>query len=418
MKKVLLVDESPLFRDYLRPKLERVGLSAVNATTAVEAVSKLRTELPDLIVMDAELNRGTAQEILRERNANPNARDKPVIITASAVDRETLAELASLNVQKILTKPVRIDELLDAVSAHTGVRIELDRSPGIIEVHVNEGVLFIEVAAGLNQDKIELLRYRIAELLALYKIRIPRVLLIMTSIDLAAGDSITLAALFQTILEASGAKQPHFKVLTASSVVRDFLSGRDDLAEIEIATDLEATLGGLLGRRAGSFRTEGEGVQQEFLHSDAVRDADVNAISLRFSTERAPGDAFGEDSGPFRVAVVDDDPLIRGLVEATFAGDSIRVDQYPDGRHYLDSPDAGNYGLVFLDLMMPGLDGFRVLQTMNERKLSVPVIVLSAITKRDAVITAMRLGVRSYLIKPLEPQDIRRKATEVLQRPL
>ncbi len=418
MKKVLLVDESALFRDYLGPKLERVGLSAVNATTAVEAVSKMRTELPDLIVMDTELNRGTAQEILQERNANPNTRNVPVIVTASALNRETLAELAGLNVQKILTKPVRIDELLDAVSAHTGVKIELDRSPGIIEVHVNEGVLFIEVAAGLNQDKIELLRYRIAELLALYKISAPRVLLIMTSIDLAAGDSITLAALFQSILESTDVKQQLFKVLTASQVVRDFLSGRDDLKEIEITTDLESTLGGLLGRKAGTFRTEGEGVQEEFLRGDEVRDTDVNAISLRFSTERAPGHAPGTEEGLLRIAVVDDDELIRGLVAATFGGEGVSVDQYADGRHYLETPDAGKYGLVFLDLMMPGLDGFRVLQTMNERKITVPVIVLSAISKRDAVITAMRLGVKSYLIKPLQPDEIRRKATEVLQRPL
>jgi hypothetical protein len=46
------------------------------------------------------------------------------------------------------------------------------------------------------------------------------------------------------------------------------------------------------------------------------------------------------------------------------------------------------------------------------------VVNLSAISKRDAVITAMRLGVKSYLIKPLQPDEIRRKATEVLQRPL
>ena len=71
--------------------------------------------------------------------------------------------------------------------------------------------------------------------------------------------------------------------------------------------------------------------------------------------------------------------------------------------------------LVFLDLMMPEMDGFQVLQNIKQIEKRPPIIVLSALSKRETVMQALQLGVSSYMIKPLKPQTIRMKASEILQ---
>ncbi len=64
--------------------------------------------------------------------------------------------------------------------------------------------------------------------------------------------------------------------------------------------------------------------------------------------------------------------------------------------------------------MMPEMNGFEVLKVMKERQVKVPIIVLSALSKRESVVEALKFGVKSYVIKPLKPEWIRKKATEVL----
>jgi DNA-binding response OmpR family regulator len=74
-----------------------------------------------------------------------------------------------------------------------------------------------------------------------------------------------------------------------------------------------------------------------------------------------------------------------------------------------------SYDLVFLDLLMPKVDGFEVLKTLSARQDSPPVIVLSSVTQRDTVVRAFQMGIKSYMTKPLKPQDIFKRAIEILE---
>jgi len=64
--------------------------------------------------------------------------------------------------------------------------------------------------------------------------------------------------------------------------------------------------------------------------------------------------------------------------------------------------------------MMPEMNGFQVLETLKGKDLRLPIIVLSALSKRETVVQALKMGVSSYIIKPLKPHDIRNKASEIL----
>ena len=167
MKKVLVIDESQLFRDYLKKKLQDYGFEVELAVSGLDGSSKLRSVMPDLLITDYNLSRKSALDLLKEKHADPNTRDIPVIMASAKVGRDALMQVAAYNVRKFLMKPIRVDALLKALSETLGVEVAIDTTPCIVEAHVNEDILFIEVAQGLNREKIDLLRYKIHELLDL-----------------------------------------------------------------------------------------------------------------------------------------------------------------------------------------------------------------------------------------------------------
>jgi len=70
---------------------------------------------------------------------------------------------------------------------------------------------------------------------------------------------------------------------------------------------------------------------------------------------------------------------------------------------------------VFLDLLMPEVDGFQVLAELHAQDIDVPIIILSAVSQREAIVRAFQSGVKSFLIKPLKPEQILKKTLEILK---
>ncbi len=415
MKKILVIDESKLFREFLSQKLAEFGFEVIVGVNGLDGASKLRRETPDLVIMDYYLSRTSSVELLQKKREDPNAESIPVIMASGKVDREKLLQIARYNVSKFFTKPIRIDALAKSISELLGVSLDLDSTPCIIEAHFNDEILFVEVAQGLNKEKIELLRYKIVELMELYEVKSPRVLIIMSSIDVGSDDSIKLASLLQTVIENTAAKPRQVKVLTNSDYVKEFIGDRSEYQDIEVTNSLETAMDGLLGKKAGSYiDRESKTVHQEFLQTSAPRSGKEESIEMKFEEERA-GFAPGPVGGAATIAIVDDDFVIREMVKAVLGDMGPTVREFENGREFIDDPQRSEFDLVLLDLMMPEMDGFQVMQELKEAGEKVPIIVLSALSQRETVIRAMQFGVTSYLIKPLEPESVLNKAREVLQ---
>ncbi|MDR3200513.1 MAG: response regulator [Spirochaetales bacterium] len=416
MKKILVVDESPLFRNFLKGKFEAFGFEVTLATNGLEGSVKLRSFLPDLIITDYFLTRKTCTEFLREKKANPNTANTPVIIASNMIDRNKIIEVAKYGVKKFFTKPLKIDAFIKTISEILQVTLSLDSTPGIISAHFNDEVFIIEVAMGLNSEKIDLLKFKLTELLDLYEVKEPKVLVIMSSLEITANDSLKLGTLLSVIVEYSRAKPRFIKVLTNSAYVRQYVMGRADFSEIDVASSLEQAMDGLLGRKTGSYiKGDSRVVQEEFLSAAAPpKDADEK-IQMRFEGEQTVTPDITGAPENLCVAIVDDDIVIQEFIKTAFLDTSFEIDTYNNGQEYLQSGKANQYDLIFLDLMMPVMDGFETLRSMAAKGIRKPVIVLSALSKQETVIKALKLGVRSYLIKPLEPEEIRKKATEILR---
>jgi DNA-binding response OmpR family regulator len=415
MKKILVIDESTLVRSYLAKKLEEYGFEVEVAVNGLDGATKLRAEMPDLVIMDYFLSRTSSIELLEKKKSDPNVANIPVIMASTKIDRQKLVQVSKYNVKKFFNKPIRIDSLLKTVSELLGVEVTLDDTPCIIEAHFNDDILFIEVAQGLNKEKLELLRYKIEELLDLYEVRVPKVLLMMGGVEVTANDSLKLATLLNTVLEYTKAKPKDIKILTNNDFVTRYVQGNEDYEGIEVTTALDKAISSLLGGKAGDVMDQRRGVvQDQFLQASAPRKEGGESFQMKFEGERVERPELAEVSEGRRIIVVDDDMVIRELIKAAFSDTKFEIETYEEGRTFVEQADLDGADLIFLDLMMPEMDGFEVLKKLKERQNKTPVIVLSALSKRESVIEALKFGVKSYVIKPLKPEWIRKKATEVL----
>jgi DNA-binding response OmpR family regulator len=416
-KRILVIDESSLFRDFLKQKLEEYGFEIEAAVNGLDGWSKLRGDPPDLVVMDYYLSRISSLELLQKKSEDKNVAEVPVVMASARIDREKIIQVARYNVRKFFTKPIKVDALLMTVADLLGVKLDLDNTPSIIEAHFNDEILFVEVAQGLNREKIELLRYKIKELLELYEVKTPKVLLMMSSIEVTPQDSLKLATLIQNIVEYSGARKQNIKILTNSDYVSRYIENSDDFSEIEVTNSLEVAMDGLLGRKAGSYMdSESKTVQQEFLTASSPKKEGKETVSMKFDSERSQDFHLNDLGSSIKLAVVDDDFVIQELIKTAFSDTEFQVFAYENGAEFLGEYQDKKFDLVFLDLMMPEMNGFQVLEQVNARGgEKPPIIVLSALSKRETVIDALKYGVKSYVIKPLKPEWLRKKATEVLK---
>jgi DNA-binding NtrC family response regulator len=108
------------------------------------------------------------------------------------------------------------------------------------------------------------------------------------------------------------------------------------------------------------------------------------------------------------ILIVDDDPVQRRLLTAAVERFGYAATAVGDGAEAvarLSAPDS-DFGLVILDLMMPGMDGMAVLARLRDLDRPVPVIVQTAHGGIDTVVNAMRAGATDFIVKPLSPERL------------
>lgn len=117
-----------------------------------------------------------------------------------------------------------------------------------------------------------------------------------------------------------------------------------------------------------------------------------------------------------KILIVEDEPktgdyLKQGLAEAGFVVDLVR-----EGRDGLHHGTTGDYDLAILDVMLPGLDGWAILQGMRKAGRDTPVLFLSA---RDGVedrVKGLELGADDYLVKPFAFSELLARVRTLLRR--
>jgi DNA-binding response OmpR family regulator len=116
-----------------------------------------------------------------------------------------------------------------------------------------------------------------------------------------------------------------------------------------------------------------------------------------------------------RVLIVDDEPMVREVLERYLTRSGFVADSAGDGEAAIAAFDAARPDLVLLDLMLPKLDGFGVFRSIRARAAT-PVIMLTARGEATERIAGLELGADDYVAKPFSPREVVARVQAVLRR--
>src|SRR5271157_2453355 len=117
-----------------------------------------------------------------------------------------------------------------------------------------------------------------------------------------------------------------------------------------------------------------------------------------------------------RILVVEDEKRIADFLCRGLEGAGYAVDAAPNGATALDHVHTTDYDLVILDLMLPDMDGLRVLERVRNRKVGPPVLILSARGALDDRVKGLELGADDYLVKPFAFVELLARVRALLRR--
>ena len=119
-----------------------------------------------------------------------------------------------------------------------------------------------------------------------------------------------------------------------------------------------------------------------------------------------------------RILVVDDNTSNRDLLSRRLSHDGHHVARADSGRRALELLEVEEFDLILLDLLMPDLNGFQVLELLkaDERLHDIPVIMISGLQETDSVIRCIEAGAEDYLAKPFNPVLLRARICACLER--
>jgi two-component system OmpR family response regulator len=117
-----------------------------------------------------------------------------------------------------------------------------------------------------------------------------------------------------------------------------------------------------------------------------------------------------------RALIVEDDRTIaefvaRGLREAGFV-----VDHAADGTAGLDLAQSGSYDVAIVDLMLPGMDGMALIQSLRRAGVRTPVLILSARQSVNDRVTGLEMGGDDYLVKPFAFPELLARVHALIRR--
>ena len=117
-----------------------------------------------------------------------------------------------------------------------------------------------------------------------------------------------------------------------------------------------------------------------------------------------------------RILVVEDEKRIADFLCRGLQGAGYAVDAALTGADALEHIHSADYDMVILDLMLPDMDGLKVLERIRNRKLGPPVLILSARGGLDDRVKGLELGADDYLVKPFAFVELLARVRALLRR--
>ncbi len=117
-----------------------------------------------------------------------------------------------------------------------------------------------------------------------------------------------------------------------------------------------------------------------------------------------------------KILIADDEKELVNALSAILKRNNYSVDAAYNGKDALDYILYGNYDAIILDVMMPKLDGYGVLEKIRNKGITTPVLMLTAKGEIDSKVKGLDLGADDYLLKPFEIKELLARLRVLIRR--
>jgi class 3 adenylate cyclase len=166
----------------------------------------------------------------------------------------------------------------------------------------------------------------------------------------------------------------------------------------------------------------------EFASGDGVESAAVAAVvsepeapllaTLRRIVRPSGAEIVGNKTDTYRILIVDDHESNRDLLSRRLMREAHRVVTAASGESALALVEREPFDLILLDLLMPGMSGYEVLERLkcDPRHGDIPVLMISALDEVDSAVRCIEAGAEDYLAKPFDPVLLRARVNACLEK--
>jgi DNA-binding response OmpR family regulator len=117
-----------------------------------------------------------------------------------------------------------------------------------------------------------------------------------------------------------------------------------------------------------------------------------------------------------KILIIEDNVDIARLAIVNLRSKQMQVDHAVDGTSGLEMAQTGDYDLVILDLMLPGIDGLDICRALRNNKIYTPVLMLTARTSELDRVLGLEVGADDYLTKPFSVPELIARVNAILRR--
>ena len=409
MKSVLIVDAPPMLREFLKEKFAAENISVEVAEAQRDALPKFLSVLPDLVIVNIENSVSDVEDFLAKKQADPNGKKVPVIVSGPVITHEEASDLVQYGVIKYFTRPIQFDLFFDSIGRVLHSAFAIDSTPCVLDMHLNHHIIFIENAKGLNREKISLLKYKIPDLIQKNNLNLPKLVLMMSDLSLSYVDGLNLELLLTNITEDKRVLRRNIKILSFDPFVSDFIEGHPLYEGIEVVQDLSKVITSLVDSVSDSV----ENVISDKILASSEADEDESMGIRFFSDAETVGNNGGLSSAQPNIAIIDNDISVIAYLKRAVETVA-EVSAFASGKDFLSKIQQKHFDLVITGMYMPDVTGLDILKYFIDQRINLPVIVYSNVVQKELIMQTLKLGASSYLIKPQPEEVIVQKVLEVL----
>jgi DNA-binding response OmpR family regulator len=378
MRRILIVEDDEFMADIYRDKLQAEGFTAEICRNGLDAIERLRTRPPDLVLLDVMLPGANGAEVLGFIRTREATRNLPVIIMSNAYEyaRDQMADVWREGADQFLTKadctPARLIQEVRSALVAAGKPATTAAPPPASAATAAAGPGAGALQPEVRQQIIAKLPDRLGE----------------------------LYGLLQELLNADEAARP--VCLTRMVPVARSLAAMAGVASLNnmarMASALEAMLIEMVQKPAK-------------LTPSAMR---TMAQAVDFLSSLHPRRAAPSEQPPLSplIMVIDDEPISRETVCLALKRVFLRAVSLSDPQVALRVLEETRFDLVFVDVGMPGMSGFDLCEKLHatEENARTPVVFVTSLSDFETRIHSTKSGGVDFITKPIAVMELGVKA--------